>query len=213
MANSNKKIIKTLATIFKGVAVASIGYITTKTIKKSIIDRSNELEEAKHLPPVSPVPGSIVICKLAGPLAEHSGIYIGDCQYGKDIIVDLHITNNGNYEIGAVTAEKFLSNVIGDHRIYVSTNGTEAIGNKDIARRALESIGNCGKYNIIGDNCHMFSAYCISGKYQKIVTNATLTSLLNKHLKKLGHKAWRLWYTQAQEANYKERKQQEDLPI
>ena len=39
-----------------------------------------------------------------------------------------------------------------------------AMGSKDIAERARAAVGQTSKYNLVFNNCHMFTEYCITGK-------------------------------------------------
>jgi hypothetical protein len=109
---------------------------------------------------VTPTPGCIVICKIAGGLAEHSGVYIGD-----DTIVEL----NGSGEIQEVSFNEFLSEGITRTgvNIYVACDSSNrVISDGVIAERAEEMVGDIRDYNLVIDNCHQFTAGCITGNFE-----------------------------------------------
>ena len=112
---------------------------------------------------VKPKIGSVVKIDLTlGP--DHTGIYIGDDQ-----IVEL----NGDGEIRIVSPEEFIEGDDAISRcgafIYVACAQDEdgncyALGSRDIARRAKQCVGESRDYNVVFENCHMFTEYCINGK-------------------------------------------------
>ena len=122
--------------------------------------------------PVNPVPGSIVKVDLWGNLIKsscHTGIYVGNNQ-----IVEM--TNNGGTgTINKVSIKDFLGYSL--HRtgvfIYVASikSGTEYVplADQKIAERALDAVGDKTKYNLFIDNCHLFTAYCITGSHKSFV--------------------------------------------
>ena len=110
---------------------------------------------------VSPVIGSIIYCELALGTAEHSGIYIGD-----DKIVHL----DGDSEMIEIATPKVFINRLDGYNtamsIYVSCNGTCAVGNDEIAQKAKDKVGSRRDYNLILDNCHKFTSGCITGNFE-----------------------------------------------
>lgn len=109
---------------------------------------------------VSPIPGSVVYCDLAGGYAEHSGIYIGDGLIA-------HLDGDGRIE--STNARKFLGRLGGLNpalSIYVSCRDGKAVGSALVASRAKEAIGSTRFYNLLLNNCHQFTAGCLSGKYE-----------------------------------------------
>lgn len=115
---------------------------------------------------VKPRPGSVVKIDLFGG-ADHTGIYIGN-----DEIVEV-ANIDGAATVRIVSAEEFIEgddcfSRIGTF-IYVACkqdrNGNcIAMGSKDIADRARAAVGQSSKYDLIYNNCHMFTEYCITGK-------------------------------------------------
>lgn len=115
---------------------------------------------------VKPRPGSVVKVDLLGG-ADHTGIYIGN-----DEIVEV-ANIDGVATIRIVSAEEFIEgddfcSRVGTF-IYVACkqdrNGNcIAMGSKDIAERARAAVGQTSKYNLVFNNCHMFTEYCISGE-------------------------------------------------
>lgn len=115
---------------------------------------------------VKPQIGSIVKVDLALGF-DHTGIYIGCNQ-----IVEL-ANQDGEAIVRAVSPEQFIE---GDDLlsrtgafIYVAC-AQDHIGNcyplasREIAHRAEVWVGRRNQYNLVFNNCHMFTEYCINGK-------------------------------------------------
>lgn len=152
---------------------------------------------------VEPVIGSILYCDLALGYIEHSGIYVGG---GNKCIVELH-NDNGTCIIQRVSPEEFTSAGTG-FSIYVSCEGTDAVGGKKIAKTARSMVGKClGRYSLTVNNCHMFSDYCLRcadkktcecyepEDYVKHFLNGemTLTHLKQSAREIIGADNWRVW--------------------
>jgi len=133
---------------------------------------------------VQPEIGSVVKVALSLPLADHSGIYIGD-----DKIVEL-ANINGTATIRIVSSEHFKE---GDDKIsrigssiYVACKKNRngkciAMGSQDIADRAKAAVGETSQYSLFFNNCHMFTEYCITGKkYNLLGTLSGVQAALNK---------------------------------
>ena len=115
---------------------------------------------------VKPRIGSVVkVDLLLG--ADHTGIYVGN-----DEIVEL-ANVDGVALVRIVSAREFIDGVDGISRIgafiYVACkqdrNGNcVAMGSKDIADRAMAAVGHTSSYDLIYNNCHMFTEHCVSGK-------------------------------------------------
>ena len=132
---------------------------------------------------VVPVPGSIVYCDLLA--VEHSGVYIGNNKI-------VHLDGSGKIE--CVSPDEFLNRLDGFNTaisIYVSSRGKKAVGNQKISNRAKNMIGNKRNYNFILDNCHQFTAGCITGDFEN--SNNLLLLLKYTVEKKLGVDTWRVW--------------------
>lgn len=112
--------------------------------------------------------GALVFCEL-GKEAEHSGIYIGNGG-----IVEL----NGDGWVQRVTPISFYSSsqYRTGNEIYTFTdlNGN-IISSKEIANRAKNKVGTKINYNVAVNNCHKFSAGCITGNFDNF--NVTFTQL------------------------------------
>ena len=109
---------------------------------------------------VAPEPGCIVICKIAGGLAEHSGVYVGDGE-----VVEL----KGNGRIQKVSFREFLHDGLTrtGALIYVACDSSNTVlHDTTIATRANEMVGHARDYNFIMDNCHQFTAGCITGDFE-----------------------------------------------
>ena len=132
---------------------------------------------------VVPIPGSILYCDLW--TVEHSGVYIGNNKI-------VHLDGSG--EIECVSPDEFLNRLDGLNTaisIYVSCKDTKAVGNQKIANRAKNMIGNKRNYNFILDNCHQFTAGCITGDFEN--SNSFLWMMQFEAEKKLGVDTWRVW--------------------
>ena len=129
-----------------------------------------------------PVRGSLVYCDLVFGYAEHSGIYIGN-----DKIV--HKTGKGKVEI--VSSRQFIDNTTAIS-IYVScdSNG-QAIGGEDIALVAEAEVGSISQYKLLGENCHQFCSYCLTGNFYN--QTSLLLPLKREAYDYLGATHWRAW--------------------
>lgn len=131
---------------------------------------------------VTPVKGSILHCSLFG--AEHTGIYIGDNQ-----IVELLATG----DIRIATPEMFIrgTNAIS---IYVACSGTEPLGGEYIAKRAIDMIGSTRDYHLLTDNCHQFTAGCITDNFENSANYfALVESSIKSSMNNGDSIEWRVW--------------------
>jgi len=134
---------------------------------------------------VTPRPGSVVYCGLLNNLVEHSGICVGP-----DRIV--HLDGSGRIEV--VDPDGFLGRLGGFNQaltIYVSSRDGQAAGNDQAGRRAASMIGKSRSYNVILDNCHQFSAGCLTGEFDN--SDNFLWMLKDRTRKVLGADEWRAW--------------------
>ena len=141
--------------ILSGVLTKAWKKIIKKTAETPITDLTNLVVDNVIRDSVEPVPGSVLYCDLFPGVADHSGIYVGG---GDECIVELSKTNSRSI-IQRVTPQEFSSTGTGIS-IYVSCHNTEAVGNKSIARTALDMVGtDIGAYSLFLNNCHMFSVF------------------------------------------------------
>lgn len=134
-------------------------------------------------------PGAVVYCDLL--CFEHSGIYVGN-----DKIV--HLDGSGDIEL--VSPKTFISRLGGFNNaisIYASCIGTSPVGSEDVANRALNMVGNYRNYNLVLDNCHQFSAGCLSGEFDNPCN--FLWALKHEARNILGSDTWRIWDKDASE--------------
>lgn len=113
---------------------------------------------------VKPKVGSVVKTRLIGGV-DHTGIYVGENR-----IVEL----SGDGDIRIVSHKKFINGDDGSLArfgvyMYVACAQDDdgncyALAAPDIARRARNSVGETRDYNLLSENCHMFTEYCINGK-------------------------------------------------
>ena len=120
------------------------------------------------------VPGCIVVCDLAGSLADHTGIYIGE----NNRIVE----RNGDGKIKKVTPYDFMNShgLRTGVNLYAAYSDGKIISNPEISNRASAAVGDKSKYNLIFNNCHRFTAYCATGVQHDVTTFDTLTKILEK---------------------------------
>ena len=132
-----------------------------------------------------PKEGSLVYCDLAFNTVEHTGIYIGNKQI-------VHLNGDGLVEI--VTPKQFLDRLDGLNTavsIYTSCKGTEAVGSKEVAKRAKNMVGNKVAYSLFSNNCHKFSSYCLSGDEHN--NNTRFGKVVDVAERMLGANEWRVW--------------------
>jgi len=134
---------------------------------------------------VEPKIGSIVYCELALGQAEHSGVYVGDHQI-------VHLDGSGFIEI--VSPNKFMNRLGGWNTaisIYVSCHDSYAVGSETIAKRAKEKVGSIRDYSLLLDNCHQFTAGCITGNFEN--SDNFLWMLKDTAKSKMSANTWRVW--------------------
>ena len=130
---------------------------------------------------VIPTMGSVVYCDYISGIAEHSGIYVGDNE-----IVQL----SGSGEIELVDPMEFVENTTGKS-IYVSCYEDEAVGDVQVAELARSQVGRSRDYHFLMDNCHQFSAGCLTGDFEN--SNKFLWMLKDEASDVLGCNTWRVW--------------------
>lgn len=133
----------------------------------------------------SPAPGSVLYCDLFLGQAEHSGIYVGNNQI-------VHLDGTGRIEL--VSPAVFLKRLDGNSTgssIYVSCKAGRSVGSKEVAKRALSSVGQDRDYSLLFDNCHQFTAGCLSGEPEN--AHNFLWMLKMEAQRVLGADEWRVW--------------------
>lgn len=150
-----------------------------KMIKKKL---TNEIKSVFG-ETIEPEIGSVLFCSLA-TMAEHTGIYVGD-----DEVVHL----NGDGIIEKVSFDEFVDRLDGWNKtlaINCPVDWThEPIGDPKVAQRALSLVGKHRNYNLLSDNCHKFTYYCLTGKKLPIVMFQTIEAELKK---KYAFRGWEL---------------------
>lgn len=130
---------------------------------------------------VRPVEGSILYCDLAFGYAEHSGVYIGDGRI-------VHLNGQGKVEV--VSPSEFIEGTTAMN-IYVSCRNEYAVGCDFTADRARQAIHDKRNYNVLLDNCHQFSAGCITGDFEN---SSNMLRLLKYECETYFRaNAWRQW--------------------
>ncbi|MEJ2676599.1 MAG: hypothetical protein P8011_15675 [Acidihalobacter sp.] len=75
--------------------------------------------------------------------------------------------------------------------ILVSCRGASAVGSKKTADRAKSAVGKVRDYNFVLDNCHQFSAGCLTGDFDNSCN--FLWMLKDETKNELGSDTWRHW--------------------
>lgn len=130
---------------------------------------------------VQPIPGSVLYCDLTFGFTEHSGIYLGNGRIA-------HL--NGKGLIESVDQEEFLDGTTG-LSILVSSRDTKAVGSQQVANRARAMLGQRRSYHFILDNCHQFTAGCLTGDFNN--KNNFLWMLKDEASATLRANTWREW--------------------
>lgn len=153
-----------------------------KTLRNLSNLHDSLLEERKKVSSIAL--GSVVYCNLA-VLGEHSGIYVGNNRIA-------HLDGNGGIEL--VSPKEFLARLDGKNpaiSIYVSGKNGSSIGSNDIARRAMSMVGGSRDYNLVLDNCHQFTAGCLSGNFENACNFFWMLEMEAKD--KLTSNEWCIW--------------------
>lgn len=156
--------------LFKGALLYKGAQWTYKTVDAFI---------GRHYEPEI---GSILYCNL-GLACEHTGIYIGNDRI-------IHLNGNGMVEI--VSPKEFCNRLGGLNPVFtifcvIDDYGT-VISDVDCARRAMEMVGTKKNYNMVWNNCHNFTSYCLMGTDCFCNSFTELYMLLKK---KYGRIHWR----------------------
>lgn len=105
--------------------------------------------------------------------AEHTGNYVG---YNKVV----HL--NGDVLIEKVGYAEFISRLDGMNPTLAICcpvdRNNNPIGDRKVAERARSIVGQYRDYNLIFDNCHKFTYYCLTGKTLPVVMFHTVESAL-----------------------------------
>lgn len=155
---------------------------------------------------VVPVKGSVLYSDLYIG-AEHSGIYIGNNEISNIVVnnfAESCVEKSSPYEF---TDKSYLHK-----NIYVSCDSKGAVGDEDVCREAVSSLGDKGFYGLIFKNCHEFSEKCVEKSKKNFsllkdfqfpdideTWERTIKKLKAKSRKKLGATKWKLWDWQNQE--------------
>lgn len=134
----------------------------------------------------NPAIGSVLYCDIVFGLASHSGIYIGENTI-------IHLDGDGT--VTTATPNEFLDRLEGINTamsIYVSCSDTVAVGSDAVALRSIEAIGNKRDYNLLFDNCHQFTAGCLSGDFEDNAANF-LWMLKMEADTYINADSWRVW--------------------
>lgn len=125
-------------------------------------------------------PGCILKCDL-GVLLEHTGVYIG-----KGKIVGL----NRHGQIKTETPKTFFPPGTNPEssKIYVACYGktNEVLHAGHVARNAKKKINDKTQYNVLFNNCHRFTAGCITGNFESdVIAFSQLEEVILMHIEQL----------------------------
>jgi hypothetical protein len=104
----------------------------------------------------------------------------------------VHLDGGGLVE--EISPKEFLGRLGGFNlamTIYVSSRNGLAVGDEEVARRAKSMIGKSRSYNFLFDNCHQFTAGCLTGNFDN--TKNFVWMLKDEASKALGSQEWRAW--------------------
>ena len=132
------------------------------------------------------VPGCVVKCDLWA--FEHTGIYVGKGKF---------VHRSGDGYIEKCDYEDFLNRLEGNNNalsIYVACKDSEVIAKDAIAKRALNALGKSrfAGYNLIFQNCHHFTQYCITGEEVETPFNCSFKSVEDLLKQEYGMTMWRV---------------------
>ena len=120
--------------------------------------------------------GSVVYCDLL-EFIEHSGVFLGDNKIA-------HLNGDGEYEV--VSFKTFVERLWGINptiSIFISYKDGEPVGDKEIYKRAKKKLNKKTTYNLFSNNCHRFTAYCITGdEHNDITTWIELKEVAQQYL-------------------------------
>ncbi|WP_104637079.1 lecithin retinol acyltransferase family protein [Helicobacter felis] len=126
-----------------------------------------------------PAIGSVLWHDLIDTLS-HSGIYVGGGQ-----IVHLTGKLNGS-RIEQCDSQTFSGGKI----IFVSCLGKRAIGDLEVAKRALALVGQARDYHLFKNNCHGFIVECLG---QSVEGAIYARKPSQESARILGMDCWRVW--------------------
>ncbi|MBT1446486.1 TMEM222 family protein [Shewanella sp. JM162201] len=115
-----------------------------------------------------PKPGALMCCYVYGVI-EHTGIYLGDGQ-----IAELH----GSGLIRAVSANRFLHGRTGSQIFVAADARHQCLAVEDAAKRGADALFQYRDYDLLGNNCHRFVWYCISGEDREVGGFSELNELV-----------------------------------
>ncbi|MFZ4855941.1 MAG: lecithin retinol acyltransferase family protein [Desulfuromonadaceae bacterium] len=136
---------------------------------------------------VRPRPGCVLHCALLFEL-EHSGIFVA-----RDKIVEVE-NEDGRKNIHCVEADDFL--VHGGSSIYIACDKKTGavLGTRSVADNARYAVGRGGDYNLLFDNCHMFTSSCITGNSNNSESLFTLLErTVSRKLNRGRPITWQVW--------------------
>ena len=175
----------TAAKVAAGIAGKCVAMSVTKEVGESFVKNV-------FCDKVRPVRGSILKVDLVGGQAEHTGVYLGNDRIAEVTEVD------GRAEVRVVSPDEFLSGdglLRSGAYIYVAAAKDggcyRPVASETIARRAERAVGGRGKYNLCGNNCHMFTRYCITGRDGTMTLSASGVAHVLRDEFGVGHVSWR----------------------
>ena len=125
-------------------------------------------------------PGCVLQCDL-GVLLEHTGVYIGN---GKIVSLNRH------GQIKTENAASFFPPGTNpdSSEIYVACYGNtdEVLASADIVKNAKRKINDKTKYNVVFNNCHRFTAGCVTGDFESdVISFSQLEEVILTHIETL----------------------------
>ncbi|WP_120955840.1 lecithin retinol acyltransferase family protein [Helicobacter mehlei] len=115
--------------------------------------------------------GSVVQCDMGA--VEHSGIYVGNNEF-VELCSDGVIKKVGIKEFITPLSDQKEGKFLLKGRIRAfckrdSDGDWVAVGDQDVCKRALDKVDDTRDYNLLFDNCHQFTAGCMSGDFENAI--------------------------------------------
>ena len=173
-----------MASLWKGVIMALldsiIGFCETVNSAKELVRETVGMNFDEEVLNVRYIPKFVPIMVKLGKLAEHSGLTIDN-----NIVLEW----DAHGKPATVSYRKFATNLSGllqQSMVYVpyaETSGKilhvpRTVAAKNIKLALNDRKKNPEDYALLANNCHMFTAQCITGKKSKTFISSTILSMM-----------------------------------
>ena len=154
----------------------NIFFILLSLFLEAKINRLCGYNSKKKIKPQELKKGAILLCGLVWDKVMHSAIYIGN-----GMVIERHAKEG----IRKIPLKSFTEGKLRTNKVFVLTDENGNIIAEeawaDNAKRALKEKKEADKYNLVENNCHMFTAKCVTGTFdQRIITFLNLKNVVKK---------------------------------